>query len=131
MWQRLVRFGVEHAAALHNPDVRVDFAELFAAQDAADEESATLADVLLVLKRSMPPEFKANDVAELAQGMGPDNAMVREFLFPNAVAGVGLSPKSIGKRLGSYVGNPVRHGDRTLTLRSRKANNSLAYFVAG
>jgi hypothetical protein len=133
LWQRLVGFAVEHAAALHNPNARVDFAELFAAQDAADEESATLADVLLVLKRSMPPEFKANDVAELAQGMGPDNATVREFLFPNAAPGVALSPKTISKRLGNYVGNPVRYADRTLILRAGKNPHTkiITFYVAG
>jgi hypothetical protein len=133
LWQRLVGFAVEHAAALHNPDVRVDFAEFFAAQDAADEESATLADVLLVLKRSMPPEFKANDVAELAQGVGPDNATVREFLFPNAAPGVVLSPKTISKRLGNYVGNPVRYADRTLILRAGKNPHTkiITFYVAG
>jgi hypothetical protein len=132
LWQRLVGSAIEHAAALHNRDVCVDFAELFAAQDAADEESSTLADALAIIKRSLPPEFGANDVAALTQGQGPDNATVREFLFPNAAPGIALSPKSASKALGKYVGNPVKHASQTLTLRSRSGRGgTLKYFVAG
>ena len=133
LWQRIVGCGIEHAAALHNPNVRLSFAELFAAQDLADEEGSTLAEALAVLKQRWPIEFAAKDVADYAGGEGVDNVAVKEFLFPDARSDYEPSSKSCGKRLKHYVGTPVKHGDRTLILRARLDRNSkvFTYYVSG
>lgn len=131
MWWRLVGSAVEHAAvqaALFENHEPLDFQKLFLGQEEDDEESATLADVLAVLERHWPEgaPFKARDVSALlneTQAVGdfkneftPNARELREVLFPNARHDP--STKSVGRRQKSHVDEPVRHGNRTLTLRS-------------
>ena len=61
-WWRLVGSAVEHGAKLIGQ--QLDFQELFTSQEEDDEEAASLADALAVMRRRWPT-FKANDVADL------------------------------------------------------------------
>ena len=61
-WWRLIGAAVEHGAKLIGQ--QLDFQELFMSQEEADEETASLADALTVMRRRWPT-FKANDVADL------------------------------------------------------------------
>jgi hypothetical protein len=81
--------------------------------------SSSLADALDILNRRWPAgTFKAADVAKMINenGTTPDGAVVREFLFPGSRSDQVVSTKSVGKRLGAHVGNPVRYGEKTLSL---------------
>jgi hypothetical protein len=70
--------------------------------------------------------FKAADVAKMINenGATPDGAVVREFLFPEGRSDQVVSTKSVGRRLGANVGNPVMHSEKTLTLCSATDSRS-------
>jgi hypothetical protein len=132
LWWRVVGAAIENAAKQHSAaidpaayaedrgrPVPVDFQQLFISQEADDEESSSLADALDILNRRWPAgTFKAADVAKMINESGttPDGAVVREFLFPGGRSDQVVSTKSVGKRLGAHVGNPVRYGEKTLSL---------------
>jgi hypothetical protein len=116
MWWRLIGSALEHAARVMGEEV--DFQTLFLEQEEEDEESASLADVLDVMAKALPHEFAATHVAGLVNDRtSPIGATVREFLYSGAPPNHVASPKSVGKRLNKHLDDPVKHGDRTLTLR--------------
>lgn len=143
MWWRLVGSAVEYAAKLYDPNdkdgetIEIDFQNLFLRQEEEeDEDSVSLADVLSILLKQMSKKlFSAANVAEIVnQEHMPDGVTVHEFLYPTAPSGHRASPRSVGKRLHQYVDNPVKDGERTLTLRKcREAHGgskgALAYYV--
>ena len=143
-WWSLVGLPVEYAAQKHKehahglvcdmlptcPPNAISFKDLFLAQEQEDEETASLADILVLLI-NLAPEwsndgmFLAADVAKVANANGEfatdtsrhRAATLREFLFPKIpdkapVTGVGIS-----KRLRRHVGAPVAHDRAVLTLR--------------
>jgi hypothetical protein len=119
LWWRVVGAAIEHAAKCTKHEI--DFQQLFLEQETDEEDSASLADALTVLNtRWTVGTFKAADVANLinANGNTPDGVVVREFLFPGGKTDQIVSTKSVAKRLGAHVGNPVRHGEKTLSLCS-------------
>jgi hypothetical protein len=130
MWQRIIGSAVEHAAkcALEsNPDIDTmpdkpdlpDFGTLFLDQEADEEDAESLADLLDALDRAYPYGFKAADIAERINTRPESAAAItaRSFLFPTLAPGSPVSSKTVGKRLGAHVGEPVKHGARTLVLR--------------
>jgi hypothetical protein len=118
MWWRLIGSAVENAAKLVGKEL--DFQKLFIEQEEDDEDSATLADVLQVLKKKLPDQFTASDVAGMINIPYPeeDEQTVREHLLPGARTDHQFTSKSIGKRLKQHIDNPVRSGERVLVLRS-------------
>lgn len=142
MWWRLVGSAVEHAADTYGervaalvidanpncPPSKLNFRDIFLAQEGDDEESASLSDALVVLDAIVWPgrtgSFQAADLARLLNE--PDiyasaehkerTTTLREFLFPNLSAAQTITAKSAGKRLKRHVGDPVKHGDKTLCL---------------
>jgi hypothetical protein len=145
MWWRLVGSAVEHAhsqAPLCDDQEPLNFQSLFLDQEEDDEESGSLADALAILERHWPEgrRFRASDVKALLGEIdnlhqfdpSPDAPELREILFPNAKHTP--SSKSVGRRLKSYVDGPVRHGERTLLLRSERdtsggSKDALQYYV--
>jgi hypothetical protein len=145
MWHRLVGSAIEHAAQCvakadpergELPDHVLDFGSLFLSQEDDEEDAASLAEALDALDVRMAAQgktpFKAADVCDLinapSDGLG---AIVRAFLCPNMAPGAFASPKSVGKMLKKHVGEPVKHGQRTLTLKSLRDEHDeiLRYFV--
>ena len=120
MWWRLVGSAVENAARLAGQDL--DFRKLFLAQEDDDEESVSLAEVLEVMLRNWPKRFTANEVAKTINTViqNEDIQTLRDFLQTGVPTNHVFSPKTIGKRLKDYIDGPVRSGERTLILRSKK-----------
>lgn len=122
-WWRLVGSAIEYAA-----DDPVDFRELFAGQEADDEEMTSLADALDILATRYPDEeeFKAVDISTIINdGLPYDVApTLREVFAPELPSHATLSPKVMGRRLKKNKDAPVRFGERTLTLLSRVDPNS-------
>jgi hypothetical protein len=138
MWWRLVGSAVEHAAELHVTEPaheKIDFQNLFLAQERGDEESSSLADILAIfVTKWQGREFRASDVANAintSQITDEHAIALREFFFPSLAIGHNVTPKSTGRRLKQYLDGPVKHSDRTLALRSRKDinDNTLRYRV--
>jgi hypothetical protein len=116
MWWRVVGAAVEHAA--RQIGHHLDFQTLFLAQEEEDEESASLAVTLEVMANHLASPFKAADVAELVNDRSSATGMtLREFLFPGAPANHIATAKTVAKRLKVHIGEPVRAGERTFTLR--------------
>ena len=113
----MVGAAIEHAAKCAGCEV--DFQKLFLEQEADDDDSSSLADVLHILNRTWH-QFKASDVANMlnTQGNTSDSITLREFLFPGGRIDQQVTVKGVSKRLGAHVGNPVRHGEETLSLIS-------------
>jgi len=152
MWWRLVGSAVEHAAALatQHPAAlatptnidegkkvkpqKVDFKELFLAQDDEDEDSVSLADTLEILARHFPADknFEAADVAVRMNIEGDvDAAALREFFYPEAPANHIATAKSVGRLLKWYVDNPVKNDEDTLILRRHEERaRKITYSVA-
>ena len=117
MWWRLIGSAIEHAAQQAGHEL--DFQKLFLDQEGEDEESTSLADALdIMLQNFGQQQFRATDVGLFINDAAND-ATLREFFYPNAPP-MHVSAKSVGKQLMKYVGNPVRHGERTLTLKAKK-----------
>jgi hypothetical protein len=128
IWWRLVGAAIEHGAKLIGQ--QLDFQELFTSQEEGDEEAASLADALAVMKRRWST-FQANDVADLInrkdadaglplavlQVMNADSATLRDFLFGPTPPGFMATPKSVAQRLRAHIDEPVKVGDKTLVLR--------------
>jgi hypothetical protein len=145
-WWRLVGSAVENAALQHmtsvneqvaalvidqpdRPPQEISFRDLFLAQEADDEDSATLADILAGMAAKWPDGklFKAADVADVLNQAGNQYAQsasntlaadLRDFLYPKRDCPSSVTGKSVGNRLKKHVGDPVKHGDRTFILRS-------------
>lgn len=116
MWWRLIGSAIEHAAGLMGQEI--DFQTLFLAQEEEDEESASLADALAALAETLPGRFDAADVAKLVNDRRSSRgATLREFLYPGAPSTYMAAPRSVGKLLQNHLDEPVKNGDRTLTLR--------------
>jgi hypothetical protein len=148
-WWRLVGSAVEHAAEQHAvltvddvtwmtsptppcPAQSISFRQLFLEQEDADEDAASLADVLSHMAdkwprgrdAEMPQSSKlaeminnhqANWVIDTDRELG---STLREFLFPTLPQGQTVSAKSVGRLLNKYLGNPVRTGQQTLVLKT-------------
>jgi hypothetical protein len=139
MWWRLIGSAVEHAAGLIGQEI--DFETLFVTQEEDDEEPASLADALAVMaeKFNGPEEFlgkfDAADVVELVNDrQSSRGAALREFLYPGAPPTHMATPRSVGKLLQSHLDEPVKSGDRTLTLRkwrnpSQGSKAKLSYYI--
>jgi len=117
MWWRLVGSAVEHAAGLLPQPL--DFRELFIAQEAEDEESIELADILAIFKAEWPREFDAHDVAGFINTEFPkeEQRQAQEFLYPGVTGKFAFSGQSVGKALSKHLDDPVKKGERTLILR--------------
>jgi hypothetical protein len=133
LWWRVIGGAIENAAQHHSEaidpagydardrsrPVSIDFQQLFLDQESDEEDSAELADALAVLDTRFPVgTFKAADIASLinANGNTTDGTAVREFLFPGGKVDQVVSTKAVSKRLGAHVGNPVRLGEKILSL---------------
>jgi hypothetical protein len=109
-WE-VVGAAVEHAAGLAGQPVK--FADLFRANDAADEGVGALEQVLTALNRTFPAgrAFAAKDIGpKLAFGQSRDDfmealAMASRLAFPPHQPEP--SPKLVAKRLQILVGRPV------------------------
>jgi hypothetical protein len=129
MWYRVVGAAVEHAAQCAGH--AVDFGTLFLDQEGEDQDATNLAEMLASLSETMasrnatvgrkPGPFKASDVADAINTNSADaNALVvRGFLFPTQNSSVPVAAKGVGKRLKAHTDEPVRHGDKVLTLKGR------------
>lgn len=148
-WWRLAGAAVEHA--VEQSGGRLDFADLFLSQEQDDEENASLADALAALDANEWPQdnapkkrgpFQASDLAKVINDQSEyrtdaerdRSAILREFLFSTTPAGQIVTAKAVGKRLKRHVGEPVKHGDRTLVLKEWRDPNggpkgALGYFV--
>jgi hypothetical protein len=168
MWWRLIGSAVEHGARLVKEDSAVeretmdretrekmdalaaedvDFKSMFLSQEDDDDDSASLADALTVMKRQWLMNFKAGDIADLINKREidqdesvesfrekiRDGVVLRDFLFSNighVPAGFLATPKSVGKRLQAHIDEPVRHGGSILVLRGEKNRDDVViYFV--
>jgi hypothetical protein len=145
VWWRLVGSAVEHAAQCaastdpelgEVPDQVLDFGALFLNQEADEEDAASLADALDALATRMGAQgktvFKASDVCHLINAPSDElDATVRGFFCPSLASGTLVTPKAITKALNRHIGEPVRHGDETLTLKSMKDahDKTLRFFV--
>jgi hypothetical protein len=152
-WWALVGQAVEHAAVQHKrhadglvcdrlascPPRAICFKDLFLEQEEDDEESASLADALVVLVKHYRIDdkgtirFKAADVAKLVNKGAEQSATdidkehadtLRDFLFPGIPSNQSVNAKATGKRLQRHVGEPVRHGDQILTLRGTRNSHT-------
>jgi len=164
VWWRLVGSAVEHAAQLvkeENADLvkretvdretrekmdrmavqDVDFKSLFLSQEEDDEDSASLADALDVMRRRWV-ELKASDITnsinkqdatsdldeKTLRERNHDSAVLRDFLYGNVQAGFVATPKSVAKRLQAHIDEPVRHGGRILVLRTWPDRKDVAHY---
>jgi hypothetical protein len=151
-WWRLVGCAVEHAMTTIGQPLK--FKDLFLNQEADEEDSASLADALTIMRQLLVKvvtpqktewvkkvEFKATDVAELINDARDSNqppdvirdgTILREFLYPGAVASLMPSARSVGKRLKLHVDHAVRRATQndveTLTLKSRKRRDDITIF---
>lgn len=143
-WWRLVGSAVENASRRQTEHVAagvmdataqrphaINFRDMFLEQEDDEEDNDSLAAALTAMAQTvwsntgMTGEFKANDLAaELNANpaiQGPIEvercAVLREFLFPNALPNHVFSSKGVGKALRRHVGEPVRSGDNTLILK--------------
>jgi hypothetical protein len=121
LWWRLIGSAIEHAAKQAGKEI--DFRHLFKEAEEDDEDSASLAEVLVILTNKWPLEnFKATDVAEMMNKSmgGPETDMLRSFFCPRLAAGQNVSAIAIGRKLKSHSGEPVQSGERTLILKWEK-----------
>ncbi len=157
-WWRLVGSAVENAAARHAEEhanavaamvvdataprpKEIDFRDLFLAQEADDEDSASLGDALFALASKWPDKFRATDIAKMINDRSPYQIeadqecsdVLRAFLFPKLQPNQDVSAISVGKVLKNHMGEPVRNGIQTLILKERKPMSAgkaaLEYFV--
>jgi hypothetical protein len=143
MWWRLIGSAVEHAAKLHDgKEDALDFQKLFIEQEETDDEdSISLADALeAVLEQFESAPNGSFTAAELAEVINKPETFglfsgttLRDFLYPDVPAGFGkISAESVSSRLRKHLDNPVKSGQRILSLHKTKnsgAKNTLAYYV--
>jgi hypothetical protein len=154
-WWGLIGRPIEFAAKQHKehvealvmdahrtcPPSEIYFKDLFLAQEADDEESASLADVLAILVESWPnaKPFQAADVARIANATGDwatdaareRSSTLREFFFPDTPANQAVTAKATGKRLKKHLGEPVARDKETLILKDRVDTHTkvLSFYV--
>jgi hypothetical protein len=121
MWWRIVGSAVEHAAGIHNEGEKIDFQNMFTSQEEAeDEDSVSLAEVLEMILKKWPQTFRAKDIAEAISSASTDQAALkttlREFLYAGSPTS-DVSSGSVGKQLKLHLDNPVKSGDRELGFR--------------
>jgi len=149
LWMLLVGRAIENGAKQIGQTI--DFAELFVRQEEDDEDGAALGDVLEAMASAWPSkDWKKGDkftAAELAMVLNDRSeyatnealelsATIRDFLYPDTPHSQTVGAKSLGKALKKHVGEPVRHGTRTLILKEYKdprggPNGTLSYYIAG
>jgi hypothetical protein len=114
------------------PPELICFKDLFIEQEQDDEDSASLADVLVLLAAKWPNavRFKAVVVASMmnvddsygaTSETEREKAMtLREVFFPDLPPNQTVGPKATGRRLKRHVSGPVQHDGRTLCLREER-----------
>jgi hypothetical protein len=131
VWWRLIGSAVEHAASQNGETV--DFQKLFMSQEEDEEDTVSLADALIVMRRRWgTTTFKASDVADVINRKGAetgfleasvlnalieDSAILRDFLFGSMNPSLVATSKSVGKRLSAHVDEPVMVRGTTIILR--------------
>ena len=156
-WWRLCGSAVENAAQQHAatafpadanwnkacPPQKIDFKDLFLAQEEEEEEGVGLADVLELMWKKAWRKFsptKAADVAAVINNARNEftieddrelGHLLRDLLFPNLPPTADVTAKAVGRRLKARIGEPVRKGVPTYTLRTTidQLDNSLRFFV--
>jgi hypothetical protein len=145
MWQRVIGSAVEYAAQCalgtdpnidHLPDKPdlPDFATLFLNQEAEEEDATSLAEMLDKLDEACcgggTGFCKAADVTDLINRGGTAAAnVIRSFLFPTLPHDAPVSAIAVGRRLKAHVGEPVKHGEKTLVLKiDRDTDNKVNKF---
>jgi hypothetical protein len=149
MWWRVVGSAVEDAAELCAASYQqknqkkgapaepaaptvptvIDFQKLFLDQEADEEDSSALAEMLDALRRQLVrSEFKASAVAAIVNGFGEESSAVRELLFPGLPHDKAVNAVSVGRRLAMHIDAPVVHGERVLTLKSYKDRDDTRHF---
>jgi hypothetical protein len=145
-WWNLIGRPIEYAARQHKehvealamdahstcPPVSISFKHLFLAQEAEEEDNASLADALTILAGKWPNAalFQAADVVKLANATGEwanerDHATtLREFLFPTIPLNQAVTAKATGKRLKRHVDEPVPCNGNTLSLKETRDPHS-------
>jgi hypothetical protein len=143
------------------PPVEFNFKDLFLSQEDEEEEGASLSEALNAMSEQWPhqKQFQAADVARLIEGGSsinrPDSTaskeewesynaavaaenqrreLLREFLFPGVShhrLALDVPVHAVGMRLRGHVGNVVRHGVRTLVLKSVRNTHTkeFSYYV--
>ena len=146
-WWTIVGAAVEHAAEAHHADYAdrvaalaidpsatpphpISFRDLFLVQDADDDESATLGEVLagIAAKYGRDRGFRSADIAALLNDSGEfmsvDDrdlaANVRDVLYPKDAPKGQASSKSVGKALSKHIDNPVDHNGTHYVLKARR-----------
>lgn len=141
MWWRLVGSAIEHAAQLAGKtkeDQAIDFKQLFIGQEDEEEETASLSEVLPLLRKTWPPieedgrmvaqTFTANDVARRINTGGLSS--VRDQMFETLAADAEVTAPAVGRKLSAIVDAPVEVGNDILTLRSETVeHNKKIYWV--
>lgn len=143
-WWRLIASAVQHAAKQHAMDtnkkvralvinepvvspVEVNFRDMFLRQEDDDEETASISEALAAMRAQWGGKaFAATDLARILndrsefQGDAERERCVtmREFLFADVPPQQVVTSKAVGKRLKRFIGDPVRVGERVLSLRS-------------
>jgi hypothetical protein len=148
-WSRLVGSPVEHAAKVLTmaeqvlPEEQrrvelVDFGTLLLDQEEGDQETVSVASFLQILGNIWPEgkPFTASalhDYIKKQQGIFPtpgqedtedmkNSKALKDFLYANKNDGERLNPISIGIKLKTNSDNPVRIGDKVLSLKHRKGS---------
>src|SRR5262249_48534050 len=103
----------------------LDFQKLFITQEEDEEDSASLGEILEVMRKKWPINFQATDVAGWVNGEDPyqnddDKQTLRDFLTQSSNSTAILSAKSTGRLLKKPHDEPARHGEQTLVLRRIK-----------
>jgi hypothetical protein len=126
------------AKIVATPPEPISFQKLFLTQEGEEPHSADLADGLAILATLKGGgAFTAADVAKAVNDSTgttlsiENSASLRDLLYPGKTKlDHDVSPKSVGKRLALYVGEPVWHVDQSiLTLRARLEHKVWQYQV--
>jgi hypothetical protein len=162
MWWRIIGSAIEHAAARQGAEYdeavrslvidadparapsKINFRDLFLAQDEEDEESASLGEALAVLEAKWPDraKFKASDVAAFMNDRSDYQtvedrdrcALLRDFFFPKADQRSDVSGKAVGHAMKRHTDNPVEHQGKRMALKKQRDTNAgpagaFLYFV--
>jgi hypothetical protein len=158
LWYRLVGSAVEHAAhcaaqaaagldpggeVLAEEFTPLDFGILFLGQEASEEDAVSLAEALIALTETMksrdlaagrtPQPYKATDVTAAlnATSLDAEALTLKAYLFPGQPSSQQVNARAVGRRLKAHVGQPVRHEDKVLVLKSYmdKHANALLFNV--
>ncbi len=145
MWWHLVGSAIEHAAAQHAAHVAaatmdahktckpapISFRSLFVAGEADEEQTATLATVLHVMRAKWPDGCTASDVARYA-GTAEEGAIAFKSALEQA-SGKAIkivTPTVITWRLKAVADAPVQADDEVIALRYVPDDHGGLYSVA-